>query len=84
MGVLLTDVTPALQRALGLQVARGALVQDVTADSPAERAGLRVYDVIVDVDGRDIASNDELIRDISARQPGSDCASCSWCATGGA
>ncbi len=71
MGVLLTDVTPALQRALGLQVSRGALVQDVTAGSPAERAGLRVYDVIVDVEGRDIASNDDLIRDISARQPGS-------------
>ena len=71
MGVLLTDVTPPLQRALGLQVARGALVQDVTADSPAERSGIRVYDVIVDVEGRDISSNDDLIRDISARQPGS-------------
>ena len=39
MGVMLTDVTPPLQRALGLQVARGALVQDLTVDSPAERAG---------------------------------------------
>jgi len=71
MGVLLTDVTAPLQQALGLQVARGALVQDVTAESPAERSGIHVYDVIVDVEGRDIASNDDLIRDISARQPGS-------------
>ena len=71
MGVMLTDVTPPLQRALGLQVARGALVQDLTVDSPAQRSGIRVYDVIVDVEGRDIASNDDLIRDISARQPGS-------------
>ena len=71
MGVMLTDVTPPLQQALGLQVARGALVQDVTVDSPAQRSGIRVYDVIVDVEGRDIASNDDLIRDISARQPGS-------------
>ena len=46
-------------------------MQDVTADSPAERSGIRIYDVIVDVEGRDIASNDDLIRDISARQPGS-------------
>jgi serine protease Do len=70
MGVLLTDVTPPLQQALGLDLASGAMVQDVTPDSPAERAGLRVYDVIVDVEGRDINANDDLIRDISARQPG--------------
>jgi serine protease Do len=70
MGVLLTDVTPALQRALTLSVARGALVQDFTEDSPAERAGLRVYDVVVDVEGQDIASNEDLIRYISAQQPG--------------
>src|SRR3954453_17829481 len=67
----LTDVTPALQRALGLAVSRGAIVQEVTVNSPAERAGLRPYDVIVDVEGQPIASNEELIRDIAARQPGS-------------
>jgi serine protease Do len=70
MGVYLTDVTPPLQRSLSLGTSRGALVQDVTTGSPAERAGVRVYDVIVDVEGRDIGSNEELIRDISARQPG--------------
>lgn len=71
LGVLLTDVTPALQRALKLGMSRGALVQDFTSGAPAERSGLRVYDVIVDVDGRDIGSNDDLIREISARPPGS-------------
>jgi serine protease Do len=71
MGVFLTDVTPALQRSLSLGTSRGALVEDVTAGSPAERAGVRAYDVIVDVEGRDIGSNEELIRDISGRQPGS-------------
>ncbi len=70
MGVLLTDVTPALQRSLGLATPRGALVQDVTAGSPAERAGLHVYDVILDVEGLEVSSNEELIRNISARQPG--------------
>ena len=70
MGVFLTDVTPALQRTLSLGASRGALVQDVTAGSPAERAGLHVYDIILDVEGRDVATNEELIRNISARQPG--------------
>ena len=70
IGVTLTDVTPALQKALGLTVADGAMVQDVTPRSPAERAGLRAYDVIVEVAGRRVASNQELIQSISARQPG--------------
>jgi serine protease Do len=70
IGVALTDVTADLQRSLKLPVNRGALVQDITPDSPAERAGLRPYDVIVSVDGRAIWTNDELIRDISGRQPG--------------
>jgi serine protease Do len=70
IGVTLTDVTPALQQALGLTVATGAMVQDVTPRSPAERAGLRPYDVIVEVEGRRVASNQELIENISARQPG--------------
>ena len=71
LGVWLTDVTPELRRGLSLSVGRGALVEDFTADSPAERSGLRVYDVIIDVDGRDVSTDDDLIRDISARQPGS-------------
>ena len=70
MGVLLTDVTPALQRSLGLSAATGVLVQDVTNGSPAARAGLHPYDVILEVEGRDIGGNEDLIHDISARLPG--------------
>jgi serine protease Do len=71
IGVTLTDVTPDLQRALNLSVSAGALVQDVAPETPAERAGLQPYDVIVDVDGAAVATNDELIREIAARAPGS-------------
>jgi serine protease Do len=70
VGLVLTDITPDLQRSLKLSVSRGALVQDVNGDSPAERAGLKPYDIVLAVDGRDIFTNDELIRDISGRQPG--------------
>jgi serine protease Do len=70
LGVVLTDITPDLQRSLELPVSRGALVQDVSDSSPAERAGVRPYDIILSVDGREVWTNDELIRDISGRQPG--------------
>ena len=71
IGVTLETVTPALQRALGLASGAGAIVQEVTPETPAERAGLRPYDVIRSVDGRDVTSSDELIRDVSGRSPGS-------------
>ena len=70
IGVTLIDVNPDLQRSLKLPVSRGALVQDVRPDSPGERAGLKAYDVILTVDGREIWTNEELIHDISGRLPG--------------
>ena len=71
IGVALTDVTPDLQRSLRLTSSRGALVQDVNEGSPGERAGLRPYDLIVSVDGKPVQNNDELIREIARRTPGS-------------
>jgi serine protease Do len=71
IGVVLRDVDPDLQSSLGLTRSDGALVQDITPGSPGERAGLRAYDLITAVDGREIATNDVLIREIAARQPGS-------------
>jgi serine protease Do len=54
-----------------LSSAVGALVQDVTPDSPAARAGLRTNDLILGVDGRPVPGNDALIQTIAAREPGS-------------
>ena len=71
IGVVLRDVDADLQRALGLPSDEGALVQDVAPGSPAARAGLRTYDVIVAVDGRPIESNEALIKIVAARSAGS-------------
>ena len=69
-GVALRDVDPDLQDALKLSSATGAVVQDVTPGSPAERAGLRPYDVIAAVDGQAVSGGDQLIAMVSARRPG--------------
>ena len=70
IGVSPLAVDADLQRSLGLSSNRGALVQDVTDGSPAARAGIRPYDLIVAVDGKPIAGHDELVQLISARKPG--------------
>ena len=71
MGVGLREVDGNLERSLKLTVDHGALVQDITAGSPADRAGVRPYDVITALDDRPIANDDQLIREIASRAPGS-------------
>ena len=55
---------------LGLPDRNGVIIDSVTSDSPAERAGLKPFDVIREVDGDLIADNDELIAKISSYMPG--------------
>jgi serine protease Do len=71
LGVGLRDVDVDLERSLKLVVNHGAVVQDVTSGAPADRAGVRPYDVVVSIDDRAIGNDDELIREIAARTPGS-------------
>jgi serine protease Do len=71
VGVGLRDIDSDLQHALQLPVNHGAIVQDVTAGSPADRIGLRPYDVILTFDGQEVVNDDELARAIAARAPGS-------------
>jgi len=70
IGVALRDVDPDLERSLKLPVGHGALVQDITAGSPGDRAGLQAYDIIVSLDDVEIVNDDQLIREISGRTPG--------------
>ncbi len=49
---------------------QGALVQDVTSGSPGQRAGLRAYDLITAIDDKRVSNNDEIIREVARRGPG--------------
>ncbi len=60
---------PAVARVYG--VSGGVIIADVTADGPAEKAGIKVGDTIVAVDGKNIQNGDELVAEISGRKPGS-------------
>ena len=70
IGVALRDVDTEIERSLKLPVSHGAMVQDITDGSPADRAGLHPYDVIVGIDENKIANDDQLIREIASRTPG--------------
>jgi serine protease Do len=70
LGVAVQDVTPSMATGLGLKTPGGALVGDVTADSPAAKAGFERGDVVVDVDGKPVASSRGLRLLIAESSPG--------------
>jgi Do/DeqQ family serine protease len=70
LGVMIQEVTPDLAKAFGLSSAGGALVGDVTADSPGAKAGLQKGDVIVAMNGQPISDFQDLRLRISQSAPG--------------
>lgn len=54
LGARLQAVTPEIAETMGLKLPNGALVASVVPNSPAERAGLKVADLIVAIDGQPI------------------------------
>jgi serine protease Do len=59
-----------LREALAIGPGRGAVIEDVQEQGPAARAGLRQYDVVVAIDGRDIENDEELVRFAAGLPPG--------------
>jgi len=60
LGVVVQAITPELKDKLDLKDEKGALVSDVTEDSPADKAGLKRGDVIISFDGQKIEEIHDL------------------------
>ncbi len=71
LGVAIQSVDQALADSFRLPRPAGALVSSVVPDSPAARAGLAVGDVIMKLNGQDIASSADLPPRVGDLQPGS-------------
>ena len=60
LGVMIQKVTPELAKSFKLDDESGALVGDVVKDGPAEKAGIKRGDVIVEFDGKDVKAWSDL------------------------
>ena len=70
-GVGVQDLTPDLAQALDLSLHRGAVIAQIDPNSSAARAGLTVGDVVVRVNGRDVASGADLRNQLGLLRVGS-------------
>ncbi|MCC2669369.1 MAG: protease Do [Armatimonadetes bacterium] len=62
LGIIPNSVTPEVAAKLKLSVEEGAVVAEVSADSPSEKAGLKVGDVVVALDGEKVRGAGDLRR----------------------
>jgi serine protease Do len=72
LGVLIQPVTPDLAREFKLPDNTGALVAEVTPDSPAAKAGLKEGDVVVEFNGRKISESRQLRLLVAQTAPGTE------------
>ena len=64
LGVEGREVTPAIAKVLGLQEAKGILISQVKAGSPAEHGGLKGGDKIANIDGQEMKVGGDVITGI--------------------
>ena len=71
LGVSIQGVDPDMAKAFGLPHGGGALIGDVTPNSPAAKAGLQRGDVVLELNGKTVNGPDDLSVTISEMAPGS-------------
>lgn len=69
IGVISAEVPDFLAAHLGIGAGEGVFVREVAPDSPAQKAGIEKFDVILRVSGKSVGSPAELSQQISTRKP---------------
>jgi membrane-associated protease RseP (regulator of RpoE activity) len=70
LGVQVSSMTPELRKFLGAKEEAGILVQRVESESAASRAGVKVGDIVVAVDGNAIGEIGEVAEALADRKKG--------------
>jgi serine protease Do len=72
LGIVIQKVTPDLAKSFGLRETEGALVADVVEGSPADKAGIKRGDIIIEVDGEKIDEINKLSRFVATLNVGKE------------
>ncbi|MHC4264993.1 MAG: Do family serine endopeptidase [Planctomycetota bacterium] len=72
LGIMGEDITPEKAEMFNLEEVQGIAITQVVEDSPAEKAGLKLYDVIVEFEGEPVANYNEFRNKVAMIQPGTE------------
>jgi len=70
VGIGLQDLSPELMKSFNVTEKEGAVVSQVFEGSPAEKAGFKVGDIIVTLDGVKIKNSQDVVREVLKKQVG--------------
>jgi len=70
IGVGIQNVTPALAKEFKLKEATGALVAEVKPNSPADKAGFRSGDVVMEFNGKPVSDSRQFRLQVAQIKPG--------------
>ncbi|MGZ4712352.1 MAG: trypsin-like peptidase domain-containing protein [Acidimicrobiia bacterium] len=70
LGVETSEVTPAIAKSLNLNTKTGAVIQRVTQGAAADKAGIKVHDVIVAIGGKPVRGPQDVGAEIRRYAPG--------------
>ena len=69
LGVMIQDVTPSLAKEFNLKDQKGAIIGDVVQKGPAERAGLKSGDVVLEFNGKAVKDSRHFKLQVSRVKP---------------
>lgn len=70
VGIVIQDVTPDLAESFGLKNATGLLISQVVEGSPADKAGLKEGDVILELNGKPVKRGGDFRNQVALMAPG--------------
>jgi serine protease Do len=70
LGIIPQEITEGMRKQFGLKDRRGAIISSVEPDSPAARAQLKPYDVVVEINGQPVENVTDLRFKIADIEPG--------------
>ena len=72
LGASVQPITPEIAESMGIKSKKGALIASLTAGGPAANGGLQTGDLGTRIDGREVASQTDLTRQVALVAPGHD------------
>ena len=66
IGLQINEVSPALRAQLNLEENRGVLIGEVMPDSPATKAGVKRYDILLAIGEHKIGTNEDVLKAVKA------------------